>query len=84
MIGYVMKRFGFSVVPLAMGLILGDMLENSFKQSMLIFAQDWTLFFSRPIVLLFFACALLGVSSSYIFDGLSRWRDRRRYPAPQA
>jgi len=84
LIGYVMKRFGFSVVPLAMGLILGDMLENSFKQSMLIFAQDWTLFFSRPIALLFFACALLGISSSYILDALSRWRDRRRYPAAQA
>ncbi len=81
--GYVMKRFGFSVVPLAMGLILGDMLENSFKQSMLIFAQDWTMFFSRPIVLFFFACALLGASSSYILDALSRWRDRRQYAAPQ-
>jgi putative tricarboxylic transport membrane protein len=74
-LGYIMRRFGFSVVPLALGIILGDILETSLKQSMLIFNQDWTLFFVRPIVLFFFACALIGVSSSYVFDFINRRRD---------
>jgi putative tricarboxylic transport membrane protein len=74
-LGYIMRRFGFSVVPLALGIILGDILETTLKQSMLIFNQDWTLFFVRPIVLFFFACALLGVTSSYLFDFINRRRD---------
>jgi putative tricarboxylic transport membrane protein len=82
-VGYIMKRFGFSVVPLAMGLILGDMLENPFKQSMLIFEQDWTLFFHRPIVLFFFACALLGIFSPYILDAITKIRDRRMGVSPE-
>ncbi|GGE43381.1 hypothetical protein GCM10007276_20800 [Agaricicola taiwanensis] len=76
-LGYFMKRFGFSVVPLAMGLILGGMLETSLKQSMIIFQQDWSLFFVRPIVLFFFACTLVGVFSAQIFGFINRRRDRK-------
>ncbi len=74
-LGYVMRRFGFSVVPLALGLILGDIMENTLKQSMLIFNQDLTMFLNRPIALVFFACAFLGASSSYLFDYINRRRD---------
>lgn len=74
-LGYYMRRFGFSVVPMAIGIILGDILETSLKQSMLIFKQDATLFFERPICLFFFACALLGAFSSHIFNFINRRRD---------
>jgi putative tricarboxylic transport membrane protein len=73
-LGYFLRRFGFSVVPIAMGLILGDLLENSLKQSLIIFKRDWTLFFTRPITVFFFACALLGVFSSRIFAFINRRR----------
>jgi putative tricarboxylic transport membrane protein len=76
-LGYYMKRFGFSVVPMAMGMILGGMLETSLKQSMIIFQQDWTLFFVRPIVLFFFACAILGIFSAHIFAFINRRRDAK-------
>ena len=56
-IGFVLRRFGFSVIPIAMGMILGTILENSLKQSMIIFSKDWTMFFDRPLVVLFFLCA---------------------------
>jgi putative tricarboxylic transport membrane protein len=74
LIGYYMRRFGFSVVPLAMGLILGGMTETSLKQSMIIFQHDWTQFFHRPIVVFFFGCAILGVFSSQIFTFIERRR----------
>ncbi|MCG6122579.1 MAG: tripartite tricarboxylate transporter permease [Microvirga sp.] len=79
-LGYYMRRFGFSVVPLAMGLILGGMMETSLKQSMLIFQQDWTLFFVRPIVLFFFVFAVLGIFSGPIFNFINSRRDRRSRP----
>jgi putative tricarboxylic transport membrane protein len=75
--GYFVKRFGFSVVPIAMGLILGDMLENSFKQSMLIFSHDWTQFFFRPITVTFFILAIVGMSSSHILSFIVRLREKR-------
>ena len=44
-----------------MGLVLGTLVENSFSQAMIIFNHDWTQFFHRPIALVFFSFAILGV-----------------------
>lgn len=60
-IGFVLKRYGFSPAPLVMGLVLGTMVEETLKQSLLIFDQDWLRFFSRPIVVVLFAITLLCV-----------------------
>lgn len=62
-LGYFMRRYGFSVVPLAIGLILGGMLEQRFGQSMVMLDEKWWLIASRPLALFFLiltALALLG------------------------
>ena len=62
-IGFFMHRYGFSVVPLAIGLILGEMLEQRLGQSMVMLDEKWGLMFTRPLSLLFFCltiAALIG------------------------
>jgi putative tricarboxylic transport membrane protein len=76
-LGYYVKRMGFSVIPLAMGIILGGMLETDLKQSMIIFSHDWLRFLDRPIALVLFALAILGAFSSHILNYVNRQRDRR-------
>ena len=64
-LGYFMRLFGFSVVPLAIGLILGGMLEQRLGQSMVMLDEKWWLMATRPICLVFFiltALALFGPS----------------------
>ena len=58
-VGFFFRRFGFSPAPLVMGLVLGKMVEETLKQSLLIFDQNWLLFFSRPIVVALFVVTLL-------------------------
>jgi putative tricarboxylic transport membrane protein len=65
-IGYLLRRFGFSPAPLVMGLVLGTMAEETLKQSLLIFEQNWLLFFSRPIVVALFAITVLSVAAPWI------------------
>jgi putative tricarboxylic transport membrane protein len=65
-IGFVLRRYGFSPAPLVMGLVLGKMVEETLKQSLLIFDQNWLLFFSRPIVVTLFAVTLLSVCTPLI------------------
>ncbi len=50
-IGYLMEKYGFPVAPLVLALILGPMIEYSFRQSLILSAGDWTTFFTRPISL---------------------------------
>ena len=62
-IGFFMRRYGFSVVPMAIGLILGGMLETRLGQSMVMLDEQWWLMFTRPLSLFFFiltALALFG------------------------
>jgi putative tricarboxylic transport membrane protein len=67
LIGYIGRRHGFSPAPVIMGLVLGEMIENTLKQSLIIFDHNWLRFFERPIVDFFFALAILGLFSPLLF-----------------
>ena len=67
-IGFFMRRYSFSVVPVIIGLILGELVEGTLRQSLVIFDGNWLLFFTRPIVLIFFILSLIAL----LFPLLSR------------
>ncbi|CUH60143.1 tripartite tricarboxylate transporter permease [Thalassobacter stenotrophicus] len=73
-IGYFMRRFGYSVVPLAIGLILGGMLEKRLGQSLIMLDDQWWLMFTRPLTLLFFVLTVLALFGPYCWC-LFRQRD---------
>lgn len=61
-IGLLFRRHGFSPAPLVMGLVLGSLLEESLKQSILIFGDGWLMgFLGRPIAVGLMAVTLLGL-----------------------
>tara|TARA_Y100000590_G_scaffold407799_1_gene498418 strand:- start:743 stop:1699 length:957 start_codon:yes stop_codon:yes gene_type:complete len=49
--GYVMNRLDIPVAPLAFGLILGPILEENLRRSLIISDGSWVVFFERPIAL---------------------------------
>ena len=50
-LGYLMKKLNLDSVPLILGLILGPMLEEHFRRSLLFSKGSFTIFFNRPIAL---------------------------------
>jgi putative tricarboxylic transport membrane protein len=48
-LGYVMKKAGFDPGPLVLAFVLGALLEDSLRRSLLIFGGDAAQFFTRPI-----------------------------------
>ena len=73
-IGYFMRSFGYSVVPLAIGLILGGMLEKRLGKSLIMLDDQWWLMFTRPLTLLFFVITILALFGPH-FWRLFRQRD---------
>lgn len=55
-LGFLVHRHGFAAAPVIMGLVLGEPVENSLKQSLILFDGVWWRFFERPVVV---ACFLL-------------------------
>jgi putative tricarboxylic transport membrane protein len=43
-----MRRLGFPVAPMVLGVILGPLAEGYFMTSMANYSDDWTVFFTRP------------------------------------
>jgi putative tricarboxylic transport membrane protein len=70
-IGYIFRKFKYEPAPLVMGFILGDLLEESLRQSILISGGSLTLFFVRPISVSSLIIALL-ISLFPIFFRKSR------------
>ncbi len=60
-IGFFMRRYGFSVVPVIIGLILGELVEGTLRQSLVIFDGNWLMFLTRPIALTFFILSLIAL-----------------------
>jgi putative tricarboxylic transport membrane protein len=69
-IGYLMKRYGFSVVSLAIGLILGGMLEKRLGQSMVMLDEQWWLIATRPLSLFFLVLTVLALVGPFLLKKL--------------
>ena len=70
-IGFFMRRFGFSLVPVIIGLILGELVEGTLRQSLVIFDGNWLLFLTRPIVVTFLILSI----AALLFPFLKRARN---------
>lgn len=73
-LGYAMRRFGFPVAPLVVGLILGPMMEQSMRQALTISQGQWSAFITRPLSGTLIAIALLLL----LAPALSAWLRRRK------
>jgi putative tricarboxylic transport membrane protein len=69
-IGYLMKKLGFEPGPLLLAFVLGSLLEENLRRSLLIFGGDVSAFVGRPIsgvlLLIFVLVALLPLIQSRV------------------
>jgi putative tricarboxylic transport membrane protein len=67
-VGYLMKRWRYDPVPFVMAFVLGRMIEETFRQSLLLSRGSMAIFLQRPIALIALLVAL-GVFGAGIFIG---------------
>ena len=66
-IGFFARRFGFAVAPIAVGLILGKMVEVNLQNSLKIFNGEWWQIFTQPLAVFFLILAFLGLCGPQLF-----------------
>ncbi|MEK7827248.1 MAG: tripartite tricarboxylate transporter permease [Thermodesulfobacteriota bacterium] len=71
-LGYIMNKLEYPIVPLVLALVLGSLAENSLRQSLMISGGDVSIFFTRPITLLFMAASILAYLTPVIRWGLKK------------
>jgi putative tricarboxylic transport membrane protein len=77
-IGYLLRKFGYDLAPVALGLVLAPMLELSLRQSLAMSAGDYSIFVQRPIALtmLSLGAVLLLLGLKPLFSRGRDWRSK--------
>ncbi len=60
-VGYFMKKYGFSAPSVILGLILGPIAEQELGKALIISHGDWTVLVRSPLSLVFYIFAILSV-----------------------
>ncbi len=68
-VGFVLRRFGYPMAPLVLGIVLGDLLEKSLRRGLVLSDGDLTPFVTRPI-----AGTLCGVIVLVVLLRVLPWR----------
>jgi putative tricarboxylic transport membrane protein len=73
LLGYLMRKLEYPAAPLILGIVLGDLMENAVRQSLMMSAGDPSILYSRPLaaVMLFLAFLVL---IGPMFRRFSAWR----------
>jgi putative tricarboxylic transport membrane protein len=72
-VGYVLRKFGYEEAPLLLAFILGPLLEQTFRQSLIMSNGQLSIFLTRPVSLV----ALLLCVALYVSSGMSIFRKTR-------
>jgi putative tricarboxylic transport membrane protein len=76
-IGYVFRKMAIPVAPLVLSLVLGGMMEQSFRQAMTISGADPGVFVRSPICIMLLAASTIALSIPFIAPLLRRFAAAR-------
>lgn len=65
-LAYLMRKFGFPVIPVLLAIVLGPILEGQFRRALIVSGGDPTVFFTHPLSLIFILLAMLMLFSPLI------------------
>jgi putative tricarboxylic transport membrane protein len=73
-LGYLLRKADYPLAPLVLALVLGPLMEKSFRQALIAEQGNVFVFFERPLSATFMALAAL----LFVLPLIKRMRDRRR------
>ncbi len=72
--GYLMRKFGFPLAPMILGLVLGRLMEVNLRRALAISGGDWSILFSSPIANALWALAVVSLLFPWLVGRLSKRR----------
>jgi putative tricarboxylic transport membrane protein len=76
-LGYLFRKFEYEPAPLVLAFVLSPIMENAFRQSLIISGGDWSIFITRPISASFLITAAILLSSPFLLQMVGKLRPGR-------
>ncbi|MEW5720993.1 MAG: tripartite tricarboxylate transporter permease, partial [Chloroflexota bacterium] len=64
-IGYLLRRLDIPAAPIILGMVLGDLMEQAMRQSLMISDGSLAIFVTRPISVFFLIVAVISITNPY-------------------
>ena len=71
-VGYLARKFEFEAAPFILAVVLGPMMEKTFRQTLIMFQGDFSVFIRRPISGVIFGLAVILLVLPLITGGFKR------------
>jgi putative tricarboxylic transport membrane protein len=65
-VGFFMRRYDFPIAPVILGVILGPLMENQFRRTLIVSDGDFGAIFERPLSLELLAVAALMLVAPHV------------------
>ncbi len=72
--GYLMRKFGFPLAPMILGLVLGRLMEVNLRRALAISGGDWEILFASPIAQVLWVLALVSLLFPWLVGRFARAR----------
>jgi putative tricarboxylic transport membrane protein len=80
--GYVLRKLEVPLVPVILGVLLGNAMENSLRKAMTLSDGSLLYLFSSPIAIILWVAAVAGFVAPMFLRGLLRRPDPPEFTAP--
>ncbi|WP_170291163.1 tripartite tricarboxylate transporter permease [Neomoorella glycerini] len=70
-IGYIMRKYDFPVAPVVLAVVLGEMIETSFRRALIISDGSLAIFISRPIASIILLISVISIGYQF-FRGMKK------------
>lgn len=75
-IGFIMRKTGFPLAPLILGLVLGGLIEVNFRRALTYSYGEYSTFFESPISIALWMITLLSLVAPVLFKSLKKGRSQ--------
>ena len=75
--GFLLRKLGFSLAPVILGLVLGEVLEENLRRALAMSGGDWSILLQGPMTKWLLAATLVALFGPMLFGRLRRRRKLR-------
>lgn len=77
-VGFIMRKTGFPIAPLVLGLVLGGLIEVNFRRALTYSYGDFSTFYESPIAVTLWLITFASLLAPVLFRSIRRYMDKRR------
>jgi putative tricarboxylic transport membrane protein len=76
-VGFIMRKTGFPIAPLVLGLVLGGLIEVNFRRALTYSYGDFSTFYESPISITLWLITFASLVAPILFRNIRRYLDKR-------